>query len=359
MNRDQTLDIIKGIGIILMVVGHSGSPDYVHDIIYTFHMPLFFIASGWFFSERNLEDSKGFVMRKLKNIYLPYIKWCFVFLLLHNVFYSVGIINDAYGASNGSVSHWYSIKDVFVHAVDFTFRMNGYDGYLLGAYWFIRSLLWGSLLLCFFSALINKTTKLRQSTCIVSASIVFGIMGGAISLFNIHIPFWPQGGYREMMAAFFIGMGFMLRKMEWWKSYYMMVIFMIVIPVSLQIEPTSMSTKQTFVMWLLIPYTGLAGFAIVYKFSNVVAQSQGKIADCLSYTGRQSFYIMTFHFLMFKPASLLKTYIYNMDWKMIGCHPVIPPEGDNWYWVVYTLTSIVLSLGMARLVESIPYLKLK
>lgn len=74
MNRDQTLDIIKGIGIILMVVGHSGSPDYVHDIIYTFHMPLFFIASGWFFSERNLEDSKGFVMRKLKNIYLPYIK---------------------------------------------------------------------------------------------------------------------------------------------------------------------------------------------------------------------------------------------------------------------------------------------
>jgi hypothetical protein len=79
---------------------------------------------------------------------------------------------------------------------------------------------------------------------------------GGISLFNIHIPFWPQGGYREMMAAFFIGMGFMLRKMEWWKSNYMMAVFMIVIPVSLQIEPTCMSIKQTFMMWLLIPYTG-------------------------------------------------------------------------------------------------------
>ena len=43
-----------------------------------------------------------------------------------------------------------------------------------------------------------------------------------------------------------------------------------------------------------------------------------------------------------------------MDWKIIGCHPVIPPEGDNWYWVVYTVTSLVLSIGMARIIESIP-----
>lgn len=358
MNRDKTLDIIKCIGIILMVIYHSRVPDYIGEIILTFVMPLFFISSGWFFSEQNLDDCRGFAVRKLKTIYLPYLKWCVIFLLLHNVFYSLGIINDVYGANNGSVSHWYSIKDMVVHAADFTFRMNGYDGYLLGAYWFVRSLLWGSLLLCFSSALMCRLTKLKKTTCIFSVAVIFVIMGGAISLFNIHIPFWPQGGYREMMAAFFIGMGFMLRKMEWWKSNYMMVIYMIVIPVSLQIEPTSMSTKQTFVMWLLIPYTGLAGFALVYKFSNAVAQNQGKTADCLSYIGRQTFYIMTFHFLMFKPASLLKTYIYGMDWKMVGCHPVIPPEGDNWYWVVYTVTSLVLSIGMARIIESIPSPKL-
>lgn len=94
------------------------------------------------------------------------------------------------------------------------------------------------------------------------------------------------------------------------------------------------------------------------KFSSVVAQSKGKIANCLSYIGRQSFYIMTFHFLMFKPAPLLKTYIWGMDWKMIGCHPVIPPEGDNWYWIVYTLTSLVLSIGVAQIIEKTPSHKL-
>lgn len=107
-------------------------------------------------------------------------------MLLHNVFYSVGIINDAYGASNGSVSHWYSIKDVVVHAVDFTFRMNGYDGYLLGAYWFIRSLLWGSLLLCFFSAFVNKMAKQEKSTSIILVSVIFAALGGNFVLQYTH-----------------------------------------------------------------------------------------------------------------------------------------------------------------------------
>lgn len=62
---------------------------------------------------------------------------------------------------------------------------------------------------------------------------------------------------------------------------------------------------------------------------------------------------MTFHFLMFKPASLLYTYINSLDWRMIGYHPVIPTD-DNWYWAIYTLTSLLLSTGLAEMVERIP-----
>ncbi len=41
-NRDKSLDIAKAICIILMVVGHSGCPTYLHDFVYMFHMPCFF-----------------------------------------------------------------------------------------------------------------------------------------------------------------------------------------------------------------------------------------------------------------------------------------------------------------------------
>lgn len=46
--RDTTWDAVKGIGIILVVIGHSGCPAYIHDFIYMFHMGLFFFASGKF-----------------------------------------------------------------------------------------------------------------------------------------------------------------------------------------------------------------------------------------------------------------------------------------------------------------------
>lgn len=177
VKRDQTLDVLKGIGIILMVIGHSGPPEYLANLIYTFHMPLFFIASGWFFSEECLANSWHFAARKLKSIYWPYLKWCLVFLLLHNVFYSIGILNNSYGL-NGSVSRLYSIRDMAVNAVDFTICMTNYEGYLLGAYWFVRALLWGSLILCFCSVLMKKASGLKNQTCILSVAAICGCGGG-------------------------------------------------------------------------------------------------------------------------------------------------------------------------------------
>ena len=161
-----------------------------------------------------------------------------------------------------------------------------------------------------------------------------------------------------MMAVFFLGMGCFIRKDEWWKSKWWQIAFLIIIPLSLLIEPTKLSTNPTLVMWLLIPLTGMAGYALVYKLSNVLAQRKWKCSMMLSYIGRQTFYIMTFHFLMFKPASLLKAYIYGMDWRVIGYHPVIPPDGDNWYWIVYSISSIILSLALTKVIQCIPFPKL-
>lgn len=54
--RDKTLDIAKGIFIILVVSGHSTFP--YTDVIYWFHMPAFFIVSGILYKENSLRLSK-------------------------------------------------------------------------------------------------------------------------------------------------------------------------------------------------------------------------------------------------------------------------------------------------------------
>lgn len=49
--RIDSLDILKGIGIILVVVGHMiGNQLYIRPWIYAFHMPLFFMVSGYCFN---------------------------------------------------------------------------------------------------------------------------------------------------------------------------------------------------------------------------------------------------------------------------------------------------------------------
>ncbi|EPJ4139137.1 acyltransferase family protein [Klebsiella pneumoniae] len=60
--RETWVDYAKGIGIILVVFGHANrglyssgiyiSPEiyhYLDNVIYSFHMPLFFFLSGLFF----------------------------------------------------------------------------------------------------------------------------------------------------------------------------------------------------------------------------------------------------------------------------------------------------------------------
>lgn len=66
---NPAITYLKALGIILMVIGHSGIEQHVKDFIYMFHMPLFFFASGFCFNDKNLSSPKLYVQNKLKSIW--------------------------------------------------------------------------------------------------------------------------------------------------------------------------------------------------------------------------------------------------------------------------------------------------
>ena len=81
--RLDWIDIAKGIGIILVVLGHTlvpqvretGFAGFLWIFIYNFHMPLFFFLSGYLF-EKGLSHytNKGkFILGKLQYLMLPYL----------------------------------------------------------------------------------------------------------------------------------------------------------------------------------------------------------------------------------------------------------------------------------------------
>lgn len=81
--RNYWLDVAKGITIILMVLGHSSIPDGLSRFIYAFHMPLFFISSGWVtnFTKYNIVD---FILHKARTLLLPFIIYSAIVLVLIN-----------------------------------------------------------------------------------------------------------------------------------------------------------------------------------------------------------------------------------------------------------------------------------
>ena len=133
--HNAQVSIAKALGIVLMVMGHAGCPEYLHDFIYLFHMPLFFFLSAYFFRDVKVVDSAGqYVLRKFKNLYWPYIKWSIIFLLLHNLFFQIGFYDNSL-----------SWQELFVN-VKCSVRGMWQGERMLGAYWFLISLFWESLL---------------------------------------------------------------------------------------------------------------------------------------------------------------------------------------------------------------------
>lgn len=79
--RLDYLDMVKGVGIILVVVGHSG---YVSENtlawLSSFHMPLFFIVSGILFAYRESEKEPflPYLKRRFCGMMIPYFWFSFI-----------------------------------------------------------------------------------------------------------------------------------------------------------------------------------------------------------------------------------------------------------------------------------------
>jgi len=67
--REEWIDAAKGIGICLVVLGHTKLPNLISAGIYSFHMPLFFYLSGAVYKNKGWAL---FFIRKVKSLLWPY-----------------------------------------------------------------------------------------------------------------------------------------------------------------------------------------------------------------------------------------------------------------------------------------------
>ena len=74
--RIQWIDVLRGVGILLVVAGHTQIP--IHKYIYGFHMPLFFFISGYLWKSTNRVRFCSYFRRYI----IPYFILCAINLMI-------------------------------------------------------------------------------------------------------------------------------------------------------------------------------------------------------------------------------------------------------------------------------------
>lgn len=86
MNRDNTLDLLKGFAIFLVVLGHISVVTSLENLIYSFHMSLFMFISGctFWYSYKKSEKTISYILNRFISLIIPYIVWGFFYYWFYN-----------------------------------------------------------------------------------------------------------------------------------------------------------------------------------------------------------------------------------------------------------------------------------
>ena len=332
--RDTSISISKAIAIILMVIGHAGCPGFLHNLIYQFHIPLFFFVSGYCFKDKYLTEFRTYSFRRVKGIYLPYVKYALGFLLLHNLFFHLNIYNAYYGY-NGIGLSLYSLKDIASRALRITTSMAG-EEQLLGGYWFMKILFLTSFVS--FAFLKYLRDKRFQTGGLIFLYIIIFVITRSESTSS----FWTSVWYTCFATIFFV-LGKIISEYKIPKRWWWTTLFVVIVVGLSVINPSGFTTKDNILLYIA---GAMSGILATKNISNHL-QNMPKTAKFLTYIGNNTFTILTWHFLCFKLVSLLIIKVYVLPIKLLASFPVITEYAQKGWWIVYSVVSICIPTCIA------------
>ena len=332
--HNAQVSIAKALGIILMVMGHTGCPEYLHDFIYLFHMPLFFFLSAYFFRDAKVVDSAGqYVVRKFKNLYCPYIKWSIIFLLLHNLFCRIGFYDNSL-----------SWQELFVN-VKRSVRGMWQGERMLGAYWFLISLFWESLLFGLIIWVKHKT-KFRYFDLI---AVVLLFLVGYYAPIDLLLN-------REMviLPIFYLGYWAGTHKMDFSISRsHLLIAFLVCLPL-LCYFATFMKVSVGLGEYndpILFIIGSMAGIYLIIILSDLIKSL--RVGRWLDQVGGGTMSILTFHYLFFKILTLLFVWVGTFPKEALSQWHAPYGCKYNYLWLLYTMVGVLGPIACRELMKRI------
>lgn len=107
--RLDWIDSLKAIAIFLVLIGHTTANVRIEAYIYSFHLPLFFLISGFLFRIEKYPSFRKFLFRRFSTLIIPY----FTFAILSYVVWLVLVRSLSVRGQVNSVNPWFPFWGIF------------------------------------------------------------------------------------------------------------------------------------------------------------------------------------------------------------------------------------------------------
>ena len=338
--RDPVLDSMRGIGIVLMVLGHSGFPGT--GFIYLFHMALFFMLSGWLFSLRG--GLVHFAKRKVVTLWLPFVLANTAFTVLNNLFLRLNILtgDERILALPGNiVTTPTTLKDVIGRTAHWCVFDGGTQ--LGGALWFIQALFQISILYAVLEFLLQKL--LRGGDTLIAQGLVSGVLlwvGWRCGLAGWNV--WGLGIAASCYCLFYLGTVLRRTTRESIPAYqrgiFAAAAFAVLLILGRLGSVGLAGNGYSSPIFLLA--ASLAGWVLVRQAA-CLAAAWPKFSTVLAYLGRATMPIVILHFLSFKLVTWLGLLAAGGESYLLAAFPIYFTGGA--WWLAYTAAGLVLPLA--------------
>lgn len=338
---NAAISIAKALGIILVVVGHSGAPGPITKFIYSFHMPLFFILSGYFTKEIfTLKDLFSFVEKKMKTLWLPYVLFCIPFVALHNVFLSMGL-------AEGGL---YSLLD-FVKQFALLLVFKGQPAGFFPAFWFLRALFISTITMAVIS-LVKNSLKIEKYDYLIPLVIA--------SLLQLSLTVLKDNLIVNLTlySVLYLYVGkihrqFIEEPLNINKGLILCVTLIITI-ISSQSQLMCQITEVSSVSFITYALFAYVGSIFIMTCGKIISEYKGIVPTALTYIGNHTMIILALHAVVFKLLNCLFVPIMHLPKERLLSLQLSSYMFGG--WLIYSIVGITIPLMIYWSYES---LKLK
>ena len=324
--RDVTFDVLKGIGILSVMLCHLVyNEGLIHKVVYSFHMPLFFLISGYFVKDVNcFVDFLNLTKKSARRLLLPFLVTMFMLVVWGAIL--------AYAKQDIGFFMRPLLSLVLANADSIETQWGmPYAGCL----WFLVALFVARECFALLQMALRNVSNKNRSHITLVICIVISWLVSVIHPRMLSLPFSIAQG---LTALVFVAAGWYVRqnpKFAGWMKWLCVLCW----PLSIMYGGINMESC-TLNAYPLSVLGACGAVFLLYRIFSFEKIKSNVLSRCLTWCGINSLVILCMHHL-----EMYSSVIYSLQCRIPQTH----------YFIGYG--ELLVAIVMAAVVLRIPYLK--